>query len=407
MAVWKQLALSLVILVAAAAAWVRFFPGAPEMLASLGHRLGFAATPPTETSAGTAPDGQAAATAAASRRPSSPPAATATINDRLQAIGTGRANASVTVNPYTSGRLTEFLVQSGAHIEKGQVIATLDSDTEEIALERAKIARTTRRPRSSGSSAAGSNAVTAVAVTEAELALRNAKLSLHDAQLALDRRSIVSPIAGIVGILPIEAGNYVTSQSAIATVDDRSSILVDFWVPERFAAAVKVGAQLSATPLANPEGRLCRHGLGHRQPHRREEPHAAGAGDDRQSGRFAARRHVVPGDDEVPRRHLSGRQPAGRSSGARTAPSSGRSRTARSSACRAHHPAQHRDGAGRRADRQRRHGGDRRRPERARGQRGPHRRRRTARRRRPTDHDRGRQHRAARPASRRCSSAGR
>ncbi|TIL39665.1 MAG: efflux RND transporter periplasmic adaptor subunit, partial [Mesorhizobium sp.] len=45
---------------------------------------------------------------------------------------------------------------------------------------------------------------------------------------------------------------YVTSQSAVATLDDRSSILVEFWVPERFAAVVKVGAQLSATPIANP-----------------------------------------------------------------------------------------------------------------------------------------------------------
>jgi RND family efflux transporter MFP subunit len=68
----------------------------------------------------------------------------------------------------------------------------------------------------------------------------------------LQRRSIVAPIAGTVGILPISAGNYVTSQSAIATLDDRSSILVDFLVPERFAAAVKVGAQLLAMPIANP-----------------------------------------------------------------------------------------------------------------------------------------------------------
>jgi RND family efflux transporter MFP subunit len=44
----------------------------------------------------------------------------------------------------------------------------------------------------------------------------------------------------------------VTNQSAIATLDDRSSILVDFQVPERFAASIKVGAQLTATPIANP-----------------------------------------------------------------------------------------------------------------------------------------------------------
>ena len=33
-------------------------------------------------------------------------------------------------------------------------------------------------------------------------------------------------------------------------VDDRSSIIVDFWVPERYAGAVKVGEPLTATPIA-------------------------------------------------------------------------------------------------------------------------------------------------------------
>ena len=36
MAAWKQFLIAAVILLAAAAAWVRFFPGAPEMLASWG-----------------------------------------------------------------------------------------------------------------------------------------------------------------------------------------------------------------------------------------------------------------------------------------------------------------------------------------------------------------------------------
>ena len=250
MSLWKQLALSLVVLVAAAAAWVKFFPGSDRVLASWGIEWAAASTERTEKAA---EPGQGAATAAPAFVVAQP-VTSATINDRLQAIGTGRANATVTVTPYTSGRLTEFLVQSGSHVEAGQIIARLDSDTEEIALERAKIARDDAAAKVVRMTALRkSNAVTAVQLTEAELALRNADLAVHDAQVALDRRSVVSPIAGVVGILPIEAGNYVTSQSAIATVDDRTSILVDFWVPERFAAAVKVGGEISATPLANPK----------------------------------------------------------------------------------------------------------------------------------------------------------
>jgi RND family efflux transporter MFP subunit len=51
----------------------------------------------------------------------------------------------------------------------------------------------------------------------------------------------------------MEAGNYVTSQTSIATIDDRSSILVDFHVPERFASMIEIGAPIRATPLANPD----------------------------------------------------------------------------------------------------------------------------------------------------------
>lgn len=138
-------------------------------------------------------------------------------------------------------------------MSKGQVIATLDSDTEVIAQDRAKLALQDAQAKLVRvKSLRASNAATAVAVADAEVVLANAKLALRDAELASQRRSIVAPIAGVVGILPISAGNYVTSQSAVATLDDRSSILVEFWVPERFAAAVKVGAQLSATPIANP-----------------------------------------------------------------------------------------------------------------------------------------------------------
>jgi RND family efflux transporter MFP subunit len=253
MSSWKQIVAALVILVIAVAAWARFYPGTPEILARWGMDWAIAATPPATESATAGPGqsgrnrgGQVVTVVAM-------PAGTATINDRLQAIGTGRANATVTVNPYSSGRLTELLVQSGTHVEKGDVIASLDSETEVIARDRAQIAIEDAQSKLDRvKSLRASNAATPVAVADAEVTLANARLALRDAELALERRSIVAPIEGTVGILPIAAGNYVASQSAIATLDDRSSILVDFWVPERFAAAVKVGAQLSATPLANP-----------------------------------------------------------------------------------------------------------------------------------------------------------
>lgn len=252
MAAWKQILFALVVLVVAAVAWLRFYPGAPDVLARWGIDWAYAATPPAASGAANARqaeghNGNQRVNVVALAAPS------AVINDRLQAIGTGRANASVTVNPYSSGRLAELLVESGSHVDKGQILATLDSETEVISQDRAKLALQDAQSKLDRvKSLRASNAATPVAVADAEVVLAGAKLALQDAELALQRRSILAPIAGTVGILPISAGNYVTNQSAIATLDDRSSILVDFLVPERFAAAVKVGAQLTATPIANP-----------------------------------------------------------------------------------------------------------------------------------------------------------
>lgn len=175
----------------------------------------------------------------------------ATINDRLSAIGTGRALRSVQVTPFTSGRLTEIVVRSGTELSAGDVIARIDSEAEEIDADRAAIALEDARARLQRlESLRASNAVTTVQVNEAELAVRNAELAQRDAQLALERREIVAPIDGIVGIISVSAGNYVTSQTEIATIDDRSQILIDFWVPERFSSMIRIGTPVVATSVA-------------------------------------------------------------------------------------------------------------------------------------------------------------
>ena len=92
MKVWKQLLLCIVVLVAAAAAWILLVPSARQTLAGLGFQWADAAT---------SRQSQAASGGGGRSGPRPAPAVvteavgTATINDRLQAIGTGRANATV------------------------------------------------------------------------------------------------------------------------------------------------------------------------------------------------------------------------------------------------------------------------------------------------------------------------
>ncbi len=253
MAWWKQLLLSFLILLVAGALWYHYFPGARQMLAE----WGLVQAPAT---AAVSVDQRQGRGRGMFSMPESPivtaEVTSATINDRLSAIGTGKALHSVAVYPLTAGRLTEILVAAGEIVEAGDVIARMDSESERIAVDRARLALDDARARLERINALrSSNTVTAVQHTEAELAVRNAELELREAELALERRDIAAPIGGAVGILPVSPGDYVTSSSEIATIDDRSEILVDFWAPERFARVLQVGMSLIVESIARPDER--------------------------------------------------------------------------------------------------------------------------------------------------------
>jgi len=272
----RQILVSLVIVGAAAAAYLFLVPGAPQQLAKLGITIPIsqpveAATgPATQAAGGGQAGGQGGGNAAAGgggQRPGgaggrggartmvvvTAPVVLATINDKLTAIGDGAAAHSVTVMSPSNGTLAELVVQPGQNVQAGAVIGHLDADAEQIAYDRAKLsfddAKSTLERTTSLSKA--SNATT-VQVSTAQLAFSNADLALKSAELDLKRRTIATPIAGMVGLFQVNPGNAVTAQSVVTTVEDTSYIRVSFWVPERYAGAISVGMPVSAGPVALP-----------------------------------------------------------------------------------------------------------------------------------------------------------
>jgi RND family efflux transporter MFP subunit len=272
MRIWKQLLLSLAVLLAGLCLWLFLSPAAGPALVGLGvpQQVVSLVRAPDGAGAGTGSGGQQAAGQGAPRAGqggggqggggqgggqratliTAQPVTMATVNDRLSAIGSGEAIQSVVVMPQASGTITEILVGSGQKVKKGDVLARLDDEEQRIELDKAQVSLRSAVERSS--SYRNLQSVPRLDVLDAQIAEESAKLAVSTAELNLKRRDIVAPIDGVAGIVPVNIGDNVTTQTSIVTVDDRSKILVDFYAPERFVALLRSGMPVEASSVSRP-----------------------------------------------------------------------------------------------------------------------------------------------------------
>ena len=129
------------------------------------------------------------------------PVTAAIINVRLQAVGSGKALASVSVVPLSSGLLTDVLVKSGQQVQRNDILALLDDEEQVIARDRAaRLAENAAIDEARLAKLYRSRTTTEAELIRTRAELADAKLALREAELTLDRRSIKAPIAGVVGL---------------------------------------------------------------------------------------------------------------------------------------------------------------------------------------------------------------
>lgn len=252
-AVSQVLVIALIAAVAIPAS-ARFVPGTRPWLDRIGllQPLATAGLVPAETAAKGSPGaqssgGQRGVMVAASD------VTRATLRDEILSIGSARGVRSVELSFEVTGRLQQVLVAPGTLVNVGDVVATLDAEAAQLSVDRARLVLDDRRKTLERlDQLVQSGATTALQRQDAELALRTAELELQSAERDLADHQLVAPVAGYVGLIEAEVGDLVSSTTAITRIEDRSSLLVDFRVPERVAARIGPGDTISATAISTP-----------------------------------------------------------------------------------------------------------------------------------------------------------
>jgi len=254
---WKQLVISAVILIVALVAWLKLDPDAGDMFARAGIPVPELLKQSVESEAATGGKPNGGGRRGMGRVRTSlvitAPAKSGIVNDRFSAIGTGAPARTVSVQPQVNGQIAEIVVTSGSIVSAGETLVRLDSREQEIALDQARLAANTARDKVTRfDNLLKQRTISSVEADAARIDLESAQLALRQAELALELRTIIAPIAGTIGILNINAGDYVTTQTVIANIDDREHILVEFYVPERLVGALKIGLPVEAMAIAHP-----------------------------------------------------------------------------------------------------------------------------------------------------------
>ena len=183
----------------------------------------------------------------------------------IEALGTVTPVANVTVQAQVSGVLTQVLFKEGQTVKKGDVLATIDPQPFQIALAQAAGARmrdeaqleaarvTLKRYQTllgQDSIARQDVDTQAALVKQLEGTVAIDRSAENTAKLNLGYTRIVAPIAGRVGLRPVDAGNIVStgSTTGVAVITQVTPIDVEFAIPQdripEIQARLKAGAQL-------------------------------------------------------------------------------------------------------------------------------------------------------------------
>jgi membrane fusion protein (multidrug efflux system) len=142
----------------------------------------------------------------------------------------------------------------GQQVARGQVLVELDSAQVRADLAAAEAALAESRSQYQRSRELYDTRI----LSDSQLEQIEATFKANEARVASARARvndtvIRAPFAGRVGLRRISVGSLISPGTVITTLDDTSTVKLDFTIPEAFLSAVQPGLAIAATSVAYPD----------------------------------------------------------------------------------------------------------------------------------------------------------
>ena len=167
--------------------------------------------------------------------------------DRVEVLGTLRANETVEVTATITDTITALHFDDGQQVVAGDILVEMTSEEEHAQLEEElfNVAEARKQyERLAPVVEKGAASQTLLDQRERELATAQARYKAIESRL--QDRLILAPFDGVVGLRNISIGALVEPGDLITTLDDISVMKLDFTVPTVYLATLKTGITIEA-----------------------------------------------------------------------------------------------------------------------------------------------------------------
>jgi len=173
--------------------------------------------------------------------------------DAIEVLGVAKGRQSVTITAATTQLVEKVRFNDGQNVSKGAVLIELKNTEQDAGLAQAQAQLSAaehiyKRYETLAQEGWASKSQ----LDQYEGAYKSAVANVNAAKARQADREIRAPFAGVVGLSDVAPGALVNPGSPIVTLDDLSTIRVDFQVPEQYLSQISQGQTIDAAVDAFP-----------------------------------------------------------------------------------------------------------------------------------------------------------
>lgn len=174
--------------------------------------------------------------------------------ERLPAVGSLKALQGVELSLEVEGIVKSLHFDSGQKVKAGQLLLQLNDDQESALLGTAQAdLGLAKVDFGRGSQLVGDSAISRGEYDRLTAQYRRNQAVVDQLKASKTKKSISAPFSGTIGIRQVDVGEYLPSGTVIATLQDISSLYVDFSIPEQSLPKISLGQEVLISVAAFPD----------------------------------------------------------------------------------------------------------------------------------------------------------